>query len=192
MRVTERRGFVEQRVDVAGHPLDQRDFDKDQRLVRHARMEKGKAAAIRFEPVLEVGPPLDFVHGLVGDQLFQERRRRFPTDPLQFEKADIEPVGEQLAEIVGETPHRHVAVGQRDQLVAAIDKELNPFRQRVELAQQPDPRRRQCGAHLPLGSGALDRRRSGREPGACPIDRGVIDIEFLGEHMEETRSPGLV
>ncbi len=47
---------VEQALHVAGETRDQRDLDEDQRLVRHARMEEGKAAPVGIEPVLQVSP----------------------------------------------------------------------------------------------------------------------------------------
>ena len=100
LRVADRRRLVEQRMDIARHARNQRDLDKDQRLVRHARVKKGKAAAVGLEPVLQVGPAADLVHRLVDHQLFEQRRRRFPGDPLQLEKADVEPVGEQPLQIV--------------------------------------------------------------------------------------------
>ena len=58
-----------------GHARDQRHLDEDQRLVGHARMEKGEAAAVGLEPVLQIGPAADLVHRLVGHQLFEQRRR---------------------------------------------------------------------------------------------------------------------
>ena len=53
LRIADRRGFVEQRADVARHARDQRHLDKDQRLVGHARVKKGEAAAVGLEPVLQ-------------------------------------------------------------------------------------------------------------------------------------------
>ena len=78
LRIADRRRLVEQRMDVARHAANQRHLDKDQRLVRHARVEKRKAAAVGLEPVLQIGPAADFVHRLVGHQLFEQRRRRIP------------------------------------------------------------------------------------------------------------------
>src|SRR6516164_7372678 len=48
------RIFIEQRLHVVSNPLDERHLDKDERLLRHARMEIGEASPIRFEPVLEI------------------------------------------------------------------------------------------------------------------------------------------
>src|SRR5665213_2686536 len=190
--VAVRRGLVEQRMDVAGHALDERHLDEDQGFVRHARMEEREAAAIGLQPILEVGPALDLVHRLVGDELFQQRCRRLPADLLQFEKADVKPVGQKLAQILGEAAQRHVAAGKRDQLAAAVDQELDAFGQRVELSQEPQPRRRQRGAHRLLGGGALGRNLARREPRAAAIHRGMVDVELLGQHMQEALASGSV
>src|SRR6185437_647713 len=53
-RVAERRALVEQRGDAFGNPAGQRDLDEDQRLIGHARVKEGEAAAIRLETVLEI------------------------------------------------------------------------------------------------------------------------------------------
>ena len=65
-------------------------------------MKKGKAATIRLESILQIGPPADLMHGLVCHQLFEQRRRQFPGDALELEKADVEPVGEQPLQILFE------------------------------------------------------------------------------------------
>ena len=39
------------------------------------------------------------MHRLIGDQLFQHRRRGLPVDPPQLEKAAVEPRGEEMLEI---------------------------------------------------------------------------------------------
>ena len=162
LRVADRRRLVEQRVDIAGDPGDQRHLDKDQRLVGHARMKEGEAAAIRLEPVFQIGPAADLVHRLVGHQLFEQRGRRFPGNPAQFEKADIEPVGEQVAQIVGEAAQRRVAAGRCSISSARRStRNLTPSGKRVELAQQGDARRRQRGAQRPFGGAAL---AAGRRP----------------------------
>ncbi len=52
-----------------------------------------------------------------------------PGDPLQFEKADIEPIGQELAQIFGEAGKRPV-VTLGDELGAAVDQKLDPLGQR--------------------------------------------------------------
>ena len=128
---------VEQALHVAGHAVHQRDLDEDQRLVGHARMEEGEAAAVRIEPVLEVAPRADGVHRLVGDQLLEQRRRRPPVDAHQVEEADIEPGAEQRAQVLAQHPRRGVGPAQDQQLGAQVDHELHALRHADELVQQP-------------------------------------------------------
>src|SRR5438876_10650822 len=98
-RIDHRRALVEQRLDVSGNALDQRHLDEDQGLVGHARMEEGEAAPVGLEPMLEVIPGADLVHGLVSRELLEERRRRITGDELQFEETDIEPAALQSAKV---------------------------------------------------------------------------------------------
>ncbi|EXI92464.1 MAG: hypothetical protein AW12_00590 [Candidatus Accumulibacter sp. BA-94] len=86
-----RRVLVEQRLYVVGQAVDERHLDEDQWLHRHARVEEGVTAPVGIEPVLQIAPRTDLMHRLVLDQFLQQRCRRVPGDPLQFEKADVEP-----------------------------------------------------------------------------------------------------
>ncbi len=72
-------------------------------------MEEGKAAAIRLEPILEVGPAANLVHRLIDDQFFEQRRRRLPGDPAQLKKTDIEPMREQRLEVVFKASEDRIA-----------------------------------------------------------------------------------
>src|SRR6516162_11314098 len=134
MRITDWCRLIEQGMNVTRHTGDQRHLHEDQGLVGHAGMEKGKAATIRLEPVLQVGPPADLVHGLIGHQLLKQRRRRFPGDSLELEKADVEPVGEQSLQILLEARESGIVLPEINQLGAAVDEELYPIGERVELA----------------------------------------------------------
>jgi hypothetical protein len=58
-------------------------------------MKKAEASPVCRQLAAEVIPALNLVHGLVGDQLLQHRIRGLPVDPPEFEKAAIEPGGEQ-------------------------------------------------------------------------------------------------
>ena len=62
-------------------------------------MEEGEAAAVGRKAAPQIVPALDLVHRLIGDQLLQHRGRRLPVDPPQFEKAAVEPGGEQMLEV---------------------------------------------------------------------------------------------
>ena len=173
-------------------PVDQRHLDKDQRLVRHARMEEGKAAAVGLQPVFQIGPAADLVHRLVGHQFFEQRRRRFPGDAAQFEKADIEPVGEQVAQIVGEPAQRQILSGHPDQLGAPVDEKLHPLGQRVELAQQ----RRRAAASAPPATRVRRRTRAagiGRRGSIAAQrsdDRLVVGVELFGQQPQKPLATG--
>jgi len=64
-----RLGFgIEQPPYVAGETIHQRYLDEDQRLLRHARMEEGKAAPSESSRFLRVAPRADGVHRLIGHE----------------------------------------------------------------------------------------------------------------------------
>ncbi len=62
-------------------------------------MEEGEAAAVGRQAAPQIVPAMDLVDRLVCDQLLQHRGRRLPVDAPQFEKAAIEPGGEQMPEV---------------------------------------------------------------------------------------------
>ena len=74
--------LVEQRLDPAGQALDQRDLEEDQRLARQGRVKERVAAAIAVQPMTQIAPGADLVHGLVFDDLLEQRGRRVPGQPL--------------------------------------------------------------------------------------------------------------
>jgi hypothetical protein len=47
---------------------------------------------------------LDLVHGLIGDQLFQQIGRGSPGDMAQFEEPGVEPATEQRAQFAVDRP----------------------------------------------------------------------------------------
>ena len=104
---------VEQALHVTRHAVDQRHLDEDQRLLGHARMEEGKAAPIRIEPVLEVAPRADRMDRLVGDELFQQRGRRAPVDAHEVEEGHVEPGAQQRAQVLAQRLGRRIAAAQR-------------------------------------------------------------------------------
>src|ERR1700756_2323648 len=152
-------------------------------------MEKGKTATIRLEPVLQIGPPPDLVHGLIGHQLFEQCRRRFPGDSLELEKADVEPVGKQPPQVLFEAEEHGVALLEIKQFGATVDQEFYPFRERVELAQEGDAWRLQCSAQRPLGGRALVRSGGVDQCVAATVDFATVDIEFAGEQLQKTLAP---
>ena len=77
-----------------------------------------------------------------------------------------------------------------DQLGAAVDEKLDPFGQRIELAQQGDARRLQRGAQRPLGGGALAGSGGLDQCLAAAVDLVVVDIEFAGEQLQKALAPG--
>ena len=179
-------------MNVAGHAGDERHLDKDQRLVRHPRVKKGKAAAVGFEPIFQIGPAANLVHRLVRDQLFEQGRGRFPADPLQLEKADVEPIGEQTLQIVFEAAQQRIARAEIHQFGAAIDQKLDALGQRIELAHQGDAWRFEGRAQRPLGGVAFDRPRGGRQRRTAAFDRLMVDLELAGQDLPEALAPALV
>src|SRR6201999_2445280 len=89
----------QQRRHRGRQSFHQSDLDEDQWFAWKRRMEKGEAATVGREAASQIGPSLDLVYCLIGDQLLQHRRRRLPIDPPQFEEAAVEPRREQMLEI---------------------------------------------------------------------------------------------
>ena len=95
------------------------------------------------------------MHRLIADQPLQQRSRAVPVDPLQFEEADIEPVGEQAAQIRLERHEQRLGGHRLEHGGAQIDQELHPVGDGGELGQQPHPRRFECRPQPRLGERAL-------------------------------------
>ena len=64
--------FVEQRHDARRHFVHQGHLDKNQRHAGQTGMKKSVAAPVAVEPVFDIGPALDVMHGFVLDQLFNQ------------------------------------------------------------------------------------------------------------------------
>ncbi len=121
------------------------------------------------------------MHRLIVDQLFQQRGGAVPVDPLQLQKADIEPGGEQPAQIGIQRRQQLVGPAHLQQRAAQIDQELPPIRDRRELRQQLQPRRFQRPAQRRLG-GRPFRRVGGR------LHLGIGVGDGIGVRIE--RRPG--
>ncbi len=64
------------RPDCIRNLAQQSDFNKDQWIVRHRGVEKGKEHPVRITNALaQIIPVSDFVNRLVSDDLFQNLRR---------------------------------------------------------------------------------------------------------------------
>ncbi len=63
-------------------------------------MEISETAPVRrIEAAAQIVPTLDLVHGLISDDLFEDRRRRLPVDPPENEEAAVEPDLQQILQI---------------------------------------------------------------------------------------------
>ena len=143
--------LVEQALHAFGQFVDERDLDEDQRLCRHAGMKEGVAAAIGVEPVLEILPGADLVHGFIFDELFQQRGRRVPGNALQFQEADIEPRREPVLEFAIERLQFLVVPQEAQQIDAHVDKELDALGNGIELGEDADAPRAHGHAQPSLG-----------------------------------------
>jgi hypothetical protein len=74
--------------------LGQRHLDENDRLLRQRGMKKSETTAVGFETPAQIRPAGDFMDGFVVNQLFEDDRRCTPVDPLELEKAGIEPGAE--------------------------------------------------------------------------------------------------
>ncbi|MNR42656.1 hypothetical protein D3C85_1611950 [compost metagenome] len=74
------------------------------------------------------------MHGLVADQLFQQRGGRVPGDGLQLEQAHIEPVREQRLQVFVEHAQARHALVPAEHVRAQLDQEVQAARAVVALA----------------------------------------------------------
>ena len=106
-------------------------------------------------------PALDVVHGLVADQLLDQRSRRIPVDAAQFEKRHIEPGGEQVLQFGVERNQPLVGLEKRQQLGAQVDQEAHALGLYRKALQQPHAGRHQRPTQFQFGLafvGRSDRR----------------------------------
>ena len=153
-------------------------------------MEEGVAATVGVEPVLEVLPRADLVHGLVFDQLLEQRRGRGPGDALQLEEADIEPGRQASLQLAIERLEQRVFGDEAQQIRAQVDQELDALRNGVELGQDAQPARAHRGAQPGLGiplCGRADRRLVGLV-GARHLAR--VGAEFVRDQLQEGVAAG--
>ncbi len=106
-------------------------------------MQERKAAPVALQTVFEVQPIADFVYGFVARKALEKCRRRIPRDLAEFEKPDIEPRRQNLAQIVVDSRECRIAIDDAQQIGAQIDQELHAARDAVELREESDPRRLQ-------------------------------------------------
>ncbi len=90
--------------------LGQRHFDKDQRLIRHGGVKEGKEPAVhRVQTAAQIIPTVDGMDRLIGDDLFQNIRRAFPSDGAQHQKAPVEPALQKVSQI--KVDQRQIGIG---------------------------------------------------------------------------------
>ncbi len=104
-------------------------------------MEECEAAAVGRKTPPQIIPALDLMHRLVGNQLFQHRRRRLPVDPPQLEKAAVEPGGEEMLEIGIEQLQLRLVVQMGGDLASHRDQRAGAASRHVHAPQQLLPGR---------------------------------------------------
>ena len=90
---------LEQGTDRTGHLGREGHLDKNERLLGERRMEVGKQTPIRLKTAAQVGPAVDLVHGLVGDDLLEQASRRIPAQLFEPQKARIEPGRQEVMQV---------------------------------------------------------------------------------------------
>ncbi len=137
------RRLVQQRRDAAGYAVHQRHLHKNQRLVGQARVKEAVAAAVAVEPIFQVCPAADVVHGLVFDELFDQRGRRIPRQAPELQKGHVEPGGEQVLQIGIERHQPFVGLELGQQLGAQVHQKAHALRKNGKTLHQPRARRHQ-------------------------------------------------
>ncbi len=184
------RAGVEQRRKRGRDAGRQRDLHEHERLVRHRGMEERVATPVGVEPVLQVVPRPDRVHRLVRDELLEQRRRRIPRDPAQFEQPHVEERRELRLQLAVEVGEIGVVIGpgadDPQHVGAEIDEELHAAFEPAEQPQQPVRGRNERVAQIAFGDppiGSARQRRNGF------VDGVGIGPEVDGEHAQEVASP---
>ena len=152
-------------------------------------MKVGVAAAIVTETVLEIVPGQNCVHRFVLDEFLQKRRRRFPGDAFQIEKADIEPGGEQRMNVGIQRLQAYVFRREQHQLGAQVHQKLHALTELVELAQELDPRGHQDLAQVALGVSPLGFVTGFLAHLYGSIHSARIHVVVPGQNLEEAPSP---
>ena len=178
---------VEQLGEVVGEAVGQRDLDEHDRLVDQRGMEERVAALVTVEPVAQVVPAGDGVHGLGRHEPLEHRRGRVPGDLAQFEQPDVE----QRRQVTGELVVR--ATRGRDRRLRSARRSAR------SSTRNPTP----CGRPVITCShaayrGITARRRSrsaasrsgrgARDPEAVDgaVERRGIGAELGGQRLEES------
>ena len=100
-------------------------------------MEEREAAPVRrIDAAAQIVPVADFVHRLIADDLFQDRRRRRPVDAAQHQEAAIEPGREQVDEVVVDACEVVAAIERVEQLLAHAHQRGGAARREIEPPEQ--------------------------------------------------------
>ncbi len=150
-------------------------------------MEEGEATPVgRVEPAAQVVPPLDLVHGLVADDLVEDRRRGVPVDAAQNEEAAVEPCIEQAPQIGIDRGERRIARRHAQQVTAHRDDLRGRPGRQVEAAEKLDARAFQRPLQLgEAGVGEVIEMRLG-----CGEHTLVVGPHLRGEEREEPQPLG--
>ena len=132
------------------------------------------------------------MHGLVRDELLEERGGRVPGDATQLEQPDVEEGGELGLELVVEVGKLRVVARDPQHVGAEVDEELHPALEPAEQPQQAVGRGGERVAQAPLRGPTLGGRCRYRRQGSDRIvDRGRIGPEVAREHEREV-APAVV
>ncbi len=190
LQIGRSRRFVQQRDDVAGNLIHQRHLHEDERDTGHAWVEEAVAAAVAVQPVLHVGPAADVVHGLVLDELFDQRRGRIPADAAQLQKADVEPGGEHVLHLHVQREQALVALEVGLHLGAHLHQEDHPTGVDAEALQQASAGRHRGAAVMHLGGGLVGRAQRGGVTCLCLGRLLRVGHEHLA-HQQPQIAPAL-
>src|SRR5437763_2310240 len=99
-------------------------------------MEERVATPVGSEPSVQIVPAADLVHRLVLDQLFEDKRRSSPVNPLQDEEATVKPRCEKVCEIGLDAGPLGLANAILEQTPSHVDQRAGPSRRHVEPPEQ--------------------------------------------------------
>ena len=91
---------IEHVRNLGRHALEEGNLHENQGFIGHARMEKGKTAAVfGFQPAPQFFPGWDFMHRFVGNDLLQDVGWCGPVDCAHDKETAVEPGTKHVAEI---------------------------------------------------------------------------------------------
>ena len=145
-------------------------------------------AVVGLQAAAQFAPALDFMHGLVGDDFFEDVRGRGPVYRFHQQEAAVEPRVEQVMEIGIDTFQLGLLAHRAEQVLAYLDQPAGTAGGEVDPPQQ----------FLPVRLGGRGYAQQVGRVGTSLVafhrvpDLGHIDVEVGEQQVEKLQAAGVV